>query len=313
MSLRASRLTKLVQGVVCLAVICVIGVAASASTASKAPVLHPKVMAVSAFTIRASNGYLVHVFGAGLLSDSVTVYFQKPGRPASVAIYSVRGKVTFRGIRANLGPVGKIALRFHPSRRIERLDVCGQKVRLRLGTYVGHLRLEGEEGFSSVRAHRIRGDLRPAVGLFCRDPGVWSGPPGAVLDLEGSPVGKSSVGLEAVKTSAHGPTRIDVGIREQRGRVSIVRRVGLIAPANAFRYGGGGFEASLAPPSPFSGTANFLGERPPGIPSSVTGDLRVDLPGRRGVVLTGDGLRGELQRRGQREISSFSAGESNVP
>jgi hypothetical protein len=260
---------------------------------------------VDAFTLEASKGYLVHVFGPGLISRKAVVYFERPNQ-RSAASYSVRSKITKKGIWANFGALGRIALRFHPSQRVEHVRACGRVYRLRLGTYVGEIRFDGEEGFSAVRAHQVRGDLRPALSLLCPGGRQWSGPPGAVLDVKRSQPGKPEVGFEAVQDSATGPTFLEAGIQERNGGVSILRSVDAMTGPEAFTYGLEKYTATIAPPPPFSGTAYFLGERPPGIPSKVSGDLRVDFPGRAGVALTGAGFRGELQTRGNREVGQLA-------
>jgi hypothetical protein len=260
---------------------------------------------VDAFTLEASNGYLVHVVGPGLISRNATIYFEGHDQGSTVS-YSVRSKVTTKGIWANFGALGRIAMRFHPSQRIERVRACGKVYPLRLGAYVGEIRFEGEEGFSSVRAHRVRGDLRSDLPLLCPAPGrKWSGPPGAVLDVERSQAGEPEVGFEAVQDSATDLTVLDAGVQEKHNGVSISRSIAALAGPEAFTYGLERYAATIAPPSPFSGTAYFLGERPPGIPSKVSGDLRVDFPGRAGVALTGVGFHGELQTRGSREVGQL--------
>lgn len=66
----------------------------------------------------------------------------------------------------------------------------------------------------------------------------------------------------------------------------------MFAPAHSFEYDPKARTATVRPPAPFSGVAQFHRNAKPS--HRWTGDLTVDLPGREDVKLAGAGFRARL-------------------
>ncbi len=73
----------------------------------------------SAFTLHATNGYQIRVFGGD--EGSATRVSLAATRGDSFAEYSVKGTITPTKIKASFGRLGLISLRFHPSGRVRRV------------------------------------------------------------------------------------------------------------------------------------------------------------------------------------------------
>jgi hypothetical protein len=88
------------------------------------------------------------------------------------------------------------------------------------------------------------------------------------------------------------------GVEEHPGPVAIARAALIIngEPGGILlsKRGAVPVKATVAPPSPFSGTASYLDQ--PGAPPSWSGDLSVRLPGAGAVPLTGPGFSADFCR-----------------
>jgi hypothetical protein len=115
--------------------------------------------------------------------------------------------------------------------------------------------------------------------------------PGAGLRLHSSR-GALKFDLTARKNGPNEVTHLHVGVREERGGISISREISRSFGADAFAYDPLLRTAELTPPPPFSGGASFhRGARPE---NRLTGALTVDLPGHSNVALTGPGVKATL-------------------
>jgi hypothetical protein len=249
------------------------------------------------FTIEASNGYSAFVYGVPAWK----------GHPATLAIfvtgknrgafYSTPATVTKGSIQATLGPLGEIAVTFRPSSKAkrERPECGGEPYSVESGYYEGTIAFRGEEEFTQFEATRVPGDLGFLTSFSC--PGVLSGgtsgpfEPGAKLDINahGSRLGPH---LTIIKNGPKARAHYEVEVGEVHDEVTIVRAANLIAPATTFTYDPKVRTAMIRPPAPFSGHAKFSRNAKPA--NRWTGNLAVDLPGRAGVMLTGDNLRTKL-------------------
>jgi hypothetical protein len=256
-----------------------------------------------AFTLASSKGFSIYGFSSKLSRGRGRTGFSLMAeRGREVAEYAVPAKLTKKGIWADFGKIGRVALRFHPTGKIEeaRLPCIGKSFPVSEGYYVGKIRFDGTEGFTAVRANRATGDIQPALGLICRDTyREWAGPPGAILQLERWRKQSSKITFDVVKTGLGDPVHFYAGIAERHGRLSVYRGIDAMAGVNTFTFQPQTETALIAPPEPFSGAGTFV-EEASGVPSRWTGDLRVDFPGRAHVSLTGPGFSGEIQTRGSR-------------
>jgi len=248
------------------------------------------------FTIEASNGY----------SMFVVAVEARRGHPPTIAIfvtgkndgvfYSAPATVTEKSIQASLGSLGEIAVTFHPSEqaRTERSKCGGKPASFDSGYYEGTIDFHGEEGFTEIGATRAPGDVGFLLNLVC--PGISGGSggpfmPGAELDVDAHDH-KFGPHLMVVKNRPKARAHYEVGVSEISNGISIGRFAGLIASAGTFTYDPKVQTATLRPPAPFSGSAQF--HRSAKLSNRWTGNLTVDLPGKAGVKLTGRDLKAKL-------------------
>ena len=266
------------------------------ATASGAPVqasVSKSVGAPGAFEVKGSNGYSIYVFGVEMdegTSDSVAIFVL--GRTGGVS-YVAPGTVSGDSIQADLGDLGEIAVRYHPSgqERTVRSGCVGDPVTFDAGTYEGTIAFHGELGYTDVEVTAASGDVGSLLGFFCGDrSGGVSGPflPGAELEV----ATKAGPHLEVVKNRPTARAHFGVGVYEKYAGIEITRFVGKLMPPSSFRYDPKIRTATLRPPAPFSGTAQFHRNAKPA--NRWTGDLTVDLPGREDVALTGTGFWASL-------------------
>ena len=131
-----------------------------------------------AFTLASSNGLSIYGFSSKLSRGRGRTRFSLMAeRGREVAEYAVPAKLTKKGIWADFGKIGRVALRIHPTGKIEeaRLPCIGESFPVSEGYYVGKIRFDGTEGFTAVRANRATGDIQPALGMICRDT-IGNGP-----------------------------------------------------------------------------------------------------------------------------------------
>jgi hypothetical protein len=220
-----------------------------------------------------------------------------------VRVATLRGSVTYDfpgivedgSIEADLGQYGQISVVFHPlSGGMSAAEFgCSHRMSAVAGYYEGTISFHAS-GLTTVDASRAKGSVGLALSLLCaeeveKDLGTR---PGAVLEISGAmPAPRLTLaqGKRAVDT------RVEADIFERLRGVAIERRVSIPASNSAFTHRGLR-TASVNLPAPFSGSATFDRDR---ASDSWRGNLRVDFPGRRGVALTGKGVKASL-RRGHR-------------
>ncbi len=270
----------------------------------------------AAFALQGTNGYRIVVVA---MADEAA---GGPGRVVVLAVhksrerfayYQTKATVTTTGLQADFGALGRIDLVLAKSggeRNVRGL--CGGRTKLERASYWGTFEFHGEQGFTEASASRIAyNPLAYFRFFFCRnevdvsvadadDPG-----PGALLRAILRPTKRSALLLEVAKNRPEGRVLVQAGLGERRHGVAIARVVRMFAGASSFDYDRGLGTATLDPPVPFSGSANFRREAEE--PRRWTGSLKVDLPGRANVSLTRPGLRPKL-RRGSYSVSEFSLG-----
>ncbi|HEX8752030.1 MAG TPA: hypothetical protein VF731_01325 [Solirubrobacterales bacterium] len=269
------------------------------------------------FTLHGSNGYAITVSGdpeGGRFSD-VEVNIDK----GSVgAFYLGHGHVTPTGIHANLGGLGRISVSFRPSDKVRGVRISKRclkhrppVVKARLGIFVGTVSFHGEQGYTTVNAHRAVGGLGDPLAIKGGKPACdWHASPAEkheeeqsvqlTADDKRSGVSFSVAPLFGTWPSqglGHpGPTNGNdlflVAQSEKKHGLFVLRAVGAAAPASAFSFDPVLTSAIVTPPAPFIGTGTFL--RNADGSASWTGSLSVPLPGLGTVSLTGTEYRSEL-------------------
>ncbi len=236
----------------------------------------------------------------------------------AIAIYLAHGTVTPTSIRASFADRGRIAVRFRPSGRVLRLPGrlgCigpGRAAIARIGVYVGELSFHGEGGYTSARAHRMKGSSLDAVAqASCRRkpsgaarasgsapeaPGVAThpsaGPELTTLVADGKlPLSRT---VFAAQARGGGRARFLAVEEGSEGSIAIVRYARVRGPSSAFVADGALSLATVAPPAPFRGAGTL--QRGAAGAKSWTGSLAVSFPGAPNVPLTGSLFRTSLTR-----------------
>jgi hypothetical protein len=263
-------------------------VSSTPAAAFKAAGLSRPLPAPGGFRLQASNGYSVVVLGVPV----------REGHPAAIVVivnskhrgvtYSAPATVTETSIQANLGELGEISVTFHPSGQpATARPECGGPVSFDAGYYEGRIDFHGEEGYTEVDATSAPGNIDFWLNLLCPGAGGGHGAflPGAELHVRNPQLGPE---FTVVKNRPDARARVEVGVSEYRGGISIERFATLLMPAGAFRYDPRLRTATLNPSAPFAGTGRF--DRSKKANRRWSGDLTVDMPGREDVALTGASL-----------------------
>lgn len=204
---------------------------------------------------------------------------------ARVSYFSLRGKLKGDRINARLPGIGRIRLRFHE--RSRSLNRC--RTLTRKGVFVGWLKIRGERDYSSAESRHVRGEIiRGAHNC----------------DLRATARASSETSKLVSASTDRGDGRLSFlafGVPSTKRRpvvifaTSLVRfRQQMLITTSQSAVGGGpaGLQiatpprtASVNPPDPFTGSANFQQEA--GGQFSWSGDLGVELPGIGEVPLAG--------------------------
>lgn len=264
------------------------------------------------------DGYRVGLY----LPDERTVLFyvykiKRAGERSAyfVNAYAVhnQGSLARGVIRARLGSLGSFSLRFRPNGDV-RTDVeesCeGQPGFTEFGRFVGHAAFHGERGFlhfslasgagAIARSFRLkcekgrryppeppRGSLRAYVA-----PGsFFSGTGNIALLYASSHEHGRYVGITAGHLEEEPPgAQVRIGVLESRGKMAIGRYAIVYAGRGTLLTSLPGVHpatATLAPPAPFFGEANY--QEKAADSRAWTGTLGVNLPGLK-LPLTGPGF-----------------------
>ena len=260
--------------------------------------------AVLRLSVPGSHGYRISVTNEGHAKRVILT--ARKGN--TKAIYSVHGRASGDRIVGNFGKLGKLSVRFQLSSqkpKRHRVEGCkGKPTTIQAGRFVGTIRFEGEEGFSSVSADSAKGTIVHKYKRTCtisararRGPARQSAARNdsgfivkefiaAVVDRD------HSVFVNTVNVSPpdeeDGFTLGEAAVVEHRGRITIGRSAEIdteVDPVQTSPLGVKPLTGTVTLPAPLEGTGSFI--ESPGSPPSWTGDLRVSLPGGGVVPLTG--------------------------
>ena len=255
-------------------------------------------------SVHGSHGYRISVTNGGAAKRVILA----ARKGAARAIYSVHGRATGNRIEGNFGKLGKISVRFQPSsqkpeRRRIRKHCKGKPTTVQAGRFVGMIRFDGEEDFSSVAVSSVKGTVVSKYKLVCAatprpSPARQSKEKRVSFILKDFAAVVAdhdhSVFMQTVNTSLSGEampygfTLGEAAMTERRGRITIGRSVEFateVDPVEASPLGVKPITATIALPAPLEGTGSYVEN--PGSPPSWTGDLSVRLPGGGVVPLTG--------------------------
>lgn len=266
---------------------------------------------LSVISLGGSNGYRISLIAYN--SKRVMLFASKGFESSTSVTYSVRGRVTGETVEARFGSLGRVSLRLEPNPAEEvekRQPGCkGKRAVTRTGRFTGTIRFRGEQGFTRVRARAANGFSSRSFRTVCKRPdrgedrpspklppttslgAISSRAPAApwfsVYKQEAQRVGRFFTSEEAEYTA---------NATERRQGMTIFRSASASAPPETFAVsppGSSPVTATVAPPSPFSGTATY---EKSGGSASWSGDLAVELPGRGEAPLADPTYRAELCR-----------------
>jgi len=220
--------------------------------------------------LRGSGGY-----GISLSADGGYVSLVVQGHHAT-ADYFARGAAGKGRIKARVGNLGRVALRFHPRGkahlRKEAEGGCrGGDSLIQPGVFVGKLDFEGEQGYTRIHADRIKGTVTHTKRQVCKTSGSEE-------DEEGFP---SSFKLTILRAAAdENSTSFDASRIESKSKPGLSGSAFSAAIVESPRPGFSVFrsiqssakdptafsvvmshghvdEATVTPPAPFSGSATY--------------------------------------------------------
>jgi len=235
----------------------------------------------------------------------------------SDSVYAVhnQGSLAQGVIRARLGSLGRVSLRFQPNGRVRKHHLergCkGRPPITEYGKFVGHVSFNGEGDYLHASFANGSGEVTHAFRLVCKKGRAYDLSPKSLREyatpgfsfLFSSGQGNVSllyatarrhgryVGLRASHQEGSGPgAEVELGTLESRGEMAIGRSAyvdGFPGTLLTSLPGVHPTTATLAPPAPFFGEANYLEKS--STSHSWTGTLGVELPGLR-LPLTGPGF-----------------------
>jgi hypothetical protein len=264
---------------------------------------------VAAFFLKGSNNYRLSILGIGKRARLAA------SKGHAAAIYWTENAVTTNsGLRARFGNLGRISVTFRPVQQhpgLGRSSCSSDESRgVELGTFVGKIRFQGEQGFTRVDATHVRGGILPKSA--CRsaarrnssdsaadaasknkDPFVEGG----AITRRGSVSFKAGAGgfAELKALDPYGEFLDLDGLRgggvpfsatafEVRREMRILRLVAAKGPKASFLNDVVAGTKTIVPPPPFAGVGEFSQCPRP----TWRGTLRVSFPGRANQPLTGD-------------------------
>jgi hypothetical protein len=217
------------------------------------------------------------------------------------------GSLPFGRIRADFGAIGSLSVRFRPDGKgrlgRESKKCTGRRGGDEYGHFVGRISLRGEGGYFAVHTRRLVGYLTRTFRLRChvkrRRPSyppeslreavvprmLLPGGTGAgslvTLQVEGEEAGRAlDMRVDHFAGQREGAS-LQLIEREYQGKMPIGRGVAVESspPGTLLTSlpGEGPKRATLKPPAPFSGEAEYLGESPTS--HRWTGTLAVQFPG----------------------------------
>ena len=274
---------------------------ASAPAAPSVQAADSQTYVEAGFELPGTHGYAIRGYayaeGNGP-RGSLTLVVTRAGEAAS---YGVPARVTAGGIRADLGPLGRVDLVRRGSGRMDsvRPKCLGGSFAYEPAALEGVFEFSGEGAYTHATANRL--EQVPPVLLLAGDGPCGSGSgestggeslPGA--RLKGfSLAGGRSLAFQVNKNSPRARTLFKATLKERRGPLRISREVTGSAGPGAFRFDKRLRSARLSPPAPFSGSGSISRSRT-SVPPVWTGGLKLDFPGRPRVRLAGPGIYATL-------------------
>jgi hypothetical protein len=262
------------------------------------------------FTLHGSDGYKIDVLGG---KREIFVLAAKTVGPTTASVdYRASGGRTLNGasIDVRLPGVARFKAEFISKSVTEKKGTdggCTGASVVEKGYFVGSLVFRGEREFTKVKAGRVHGSISRSPVRLCRKQTPFAEVPRSAAEEASKAeqeertvqlvAGERQRGLsllgERIETTAGGPSIAkSILIVSVSGRSDGVDTSHILVdsggPASSFGVSAPGVsppDATLAPSSPFSGSATFQLTSP--TKASWSGDLAVELPGLGKVPLAG--------------------------
>lgn len=268
----------------------------------------------AAFTLAGTNGYSLHFKS----EKGVLTIIAAQGRPAQSTITpdgrvvpaklldtSSESTYTLAGVSrdlttidADLGRVGRVSLVFQPSgeKKVNGFDLSSKsehcvgatKVVRRLGTFVGSVSFQGENGYTSAEATSVPGSIGTSPFRNCST--IRKPTHHGSKDTVSTPTVEAFLAAFGhgafIASRASDEARFAaIGFANLGPALSVFREASASGPPDLFGYKCNAMRASVRPLAPFAGTAVFQDSRHG--PPTWSGDLSVSFPGAV-TPLTGD-------------------------
>jgi hypothetical protein len=251
--------------------------------------------AFGSFRLKGTNGYSLLVLAGSkpqFKRGEILVFVgRRSGKGFESVLYLAPAMVLPDSIEADLGLVGKIAVRFEASGPPERVHTNrkeGGSATYQPGAWVGEIEIEGEEGFTHASSDRTESIPSPFLEEGCGLTSVGEtgghGVVGARL-IARSATARHAVYLQVNKNHRKARVRVEASLEERRRGLIVSREVVRSFSPASFTFDPSLKFAELDPVAPFSGSASF--HYSADAANKWTGNLTVDFPGRANVPLAG--------------------------
>ncbi len=249
--------------------------------------------------VAGTNGYIVRVYS---YRHQVAITASRDNASAS---YIVHGDVTDQHLAADFGQFGSVDLTFVQRGKTRHPHVpgvphgCHASLTVRPGVLRGSFSFHARDDVTAADAMEI--PAKQATSKFTCDSNPVSvgtehmvhGHRAVFLNASNSQ-GEYGTTFEAMQILDRQSAEFSADLAELIDGVDVYSSISARAPKSTFTYDVHKELASVAPPAPFSGSAE-LGRADNGVPT-WTGDLAVDLPGYGPTPLTGAPFQANLGR-----------------
>lgn len=260
-----------------------------------------------ALALKPSHGYRVDVIGIGsaVVLEVRRAHAHAHAHARVLTAYVARGTVTAGRLEASFGDLGRVAMRFRPSRnrtweKPHRPCKGAGRFVNRSGVYVGNIRFRGEGGYISVHAHRAKGQVSSVAPRCWRleqrsQHAIRPSQHGDSFELNSlSASWRRGVTATSVGAFTLGGTALFFASTEQsEGRLAILRFAFARGQGRAFTVDNALTRAQISPPAPFRGTGTYRAA--PDGTKTWSGGLTVNFPGAPRLPLTGPQFKPRLE------------------
>ncbi len=242
-----------------------------------------------AFELSGTHGYTLRGFVTDTFkSGQLMLFVDKRGAGVT---YAVHGKVTEDHVHFDLGRLGEVDFAVIPTHPETVSSGCGKALPVEGKEYVGTLDFHGEEGFTEAEATALPLSSKLLLEVICG--GVSSSTLGGhgVVGVQLNVTRKGGPSLQLNQNHHGARVFYEANVSEKEGGVRVKRAVVGRLAGGALTYSPSLGAASFSAAAPFSGSANYIGKRPPlefrPGKGSWGGNLKVDFPGKAAVPLAG--------------------------